>query len=258
MSTDGGAHFTTNCLGATNTPDDRMWFAGTGSFADKNLTLYQDSITPGWTTTPGPAARVGPASSPGTPPANAAEHTKYITYPQTHLLSASRAFYDANTGVITLHIPRSDVGTPADGTVLCSATAFSVTSTAPQSATTLFNLTDATTPLELVVGAPGSVGSPPAAPGGGGNPGAGGLTHWSTRGYRYMDFFCLNPIGIRAGYPSSALLRGRSAKERRRVQGRIVLALTASPRYALRGVRPGARLFRGATGLGLDGASGSA
>jgi len=42
MSTDGGAHFTTNCLGAPNTPDDRMWFAGTGSFADKNLTLYQD------------------------------------------------------------------------------------------------------------------------------------------------------------------------------------------------------------------------
>jgi len=192
-----------------------MWFAGTGSFADKNLTLYQD--------------------------------------------------YDA-TGTAVPSGGNQLVETPADGTVLYSATAFSATSTAPQSATTLFNLTDATTPRELVVGAPGSVGPPPAAPGGGGKArrrwnasrrqkgsqmpqGLGRLgkslgelklgmtrsrarnvlTHWSTRGHRYMDFFCLNPIGIRAGYPSSALLRGCSAKERRRVQGRIVRALTASP-----------------------------
>src|SRR5207248_846577 len=42
MSTDGGATWATNCLGAPNTPDDRMWFAGTGSSADGNLTLYQD------------------------------------------------------------------------------------------------------------------------------------------------------------------------------------------------------------------------
>jgi hypothetical protein len=42
MSTDGGATWSTNCLGAPNTPDDRMWFAGTGSSAAGNLTLYQD------------------------------------------------------------------------------------------------------------------------------------------------------------------------------------------------------------------------
>ncbi len=42
MSTDGGATWTTNCVGAPNTPDDRMWFAGTGSTAGNNLTLYQD------------------------------------------------------------------------------------------------------------------------------------------------------------------------------------------------------------------------
>jgi hypothetical protein len=42
MSTDGGATWTTNCAGAPNTPDDRMWFAGTGTAADGNLTLYQD------------------------------------------------------------------------------------------------------------------------------------------------------------------------------------------------------------------------
>ena len=42
MSTDGGATWSTNCAGAPNTPDDRMWFAGTGASANGNLTLYQD------------------------------------------------------------------------------------------------------------------------------------------------------------------------------------------------------------------------
>ena len=210
----------------------------------------------------------------GIPPANAGEHTKYLTYPQTHLLSASQASYDPSTGVITLHIPRSDVGNPADGTVLYSGTAFSATSPTPQSAVTLFNLTDATTPFDLVVGAPGTVGRPPTHPGGGtptptGRRGATcprasgrlagrnlgplalGMTHsrarhllprFSARGHRYMDFYCLTPIGIRAGYPSTAVTRTLSRKLRRRVQGRIVLALTADHHYALRGVRPGARL----------------
>lgn len=42
VSTDGGATWSTNCAGAPNTPDDRMWFAGTGSLAGGNLNLYQD------------------------------------------------------------------------------------------------------------------------------------------------------------------------------------------------------------------------
>jgi hypothetical protein len=42
MSTDGGASWTTNCAGAPNTPDDRMWFTGTGTSAGGNLNLYQD------------------------------------------------------------------------------------------------------------------------------------------------------------------------------------------------------------------------
>ena len=42
MSTDGGATWSTNCAGAPNTPDDRMWFTGTGSSAAHNLVLYQD------------------------------------------------------------------------------------------------------------------------------------------------------------------------------------------------------------------------
>src|SRR5205807_6101989 len=137
-------------------------------------------------------------------------------------LAGSEASYDAKTGVITLKIPRSHVGSPADGSVLYSVTAFSATSTGPQSANTLFNLTDATTPLELVVGAPGTVGAapkgPPPLPKGfyrpkPGCPKANGrltqtgvgplslrmkrtraraiLKRFSKRGRKYMDFFCL-------------------------------------------------------------------
>ncbi|HLY83917.1 MAG TPA: hypothetical protein VKQ71_13075, partial [Acidimicrobiales bacterium] len=42
MSSDGGATWQTNCAGAPNTPDDRMWFAGTGAASTANLNLYQD------------------------------------------------------------------------------------------------------------------------------------------------------------------------------------------------------------------------
>lgn len=41
------------------------------------------------------------------------EKTKYITYPQTKALSSSEASYDKTTGVVTFHIPLSDVGNPA-------------------------------------------------------------------------------------------------------------------------------------------------
>ena len=54
-----------------------------------------------------------------------------------------------------------------------------------------------------------------------------------------MDFFCLRPNGIRVAYPSAAVLRRLPARVRRHVRGRVVLALTANPDYALRGVRPG-------------------
>jgi hypothetical protein len=161
------------------------------------------------------------------------------------------------------------VGNPPDGTVLYSVSAFSATSTTTQSAGTLFNLIDATPTFELVVGAPGTVGST----GAGGRGGAGvcqratgrlagrtlgrlklGMTrnaarklfvHWSTRGRRDdMDFFFVCPKGIRAGYPSAALLRSLSLRERRAVRGRAVILLTANRHYALRGVRPGTRLAK--------------
>ncbi len=209
------------------------------------------------------------------PPGNPAEHTKYITYPQTTTLSASQASYNAKTGVITLNIPLADVGNPPAGTVLYSVTAFSASSTSPQSSSTLFNLTDAATPFDLVIGAPGTVGSapsgPPPLPTGfyrskpscpiaNGRLTATGigplslgmkrmrarhiLIHSSTRGRRFMDFFCLKPIGIRAAYGSPALVRRLPRSQRGRLLGRIVLLLTADKRYALRGVKPGTRLAR--------------
>ena len=209
----------------------------------------------------------------GIPPSNPGEHTKYLAYPQTNTLSASNGSYDAKTGVITLQIPRTDVGNPANGSVLYSVTAFSATSTTPQSATTLFNLIDATSPFDLVVGAPGTVGTPPKGPGplpGGyykpkpGCPKANGrltqtgigplslgmtrtrargiLRRFSQRGRAYMDFFCLAPVGIRAAYPTPAMLRGLRRGERAQLSGRIVLLLTADRLYALRGVHAGARL----------------
>lgn len=66
--------------------------------------------------------------------------------------------------------------------------------------------------------------------------------HFSTRHRLYMDFFCLVPTGIRAGYPSPRLEKSLAARTRARIRGRVILLLTASPYYALRGVRPGATL----------------
>jgi hypothetical protein len=64
----------------------------------------------------------------------------------------------------------------------------------------------------------------------------------STRGRSDMDFFCLVPGGIRAGYPGKRLLASLSRRERCRVQGRVILLLTATPYFSLRGLRPGATL----------------
>jgi len=56
--------------------------------------------------------------------------------------------------------------------------------------------------------------------------------------------------GIRVGYPSAKLLRELSSRQRARVAGRIILALTANRYYALDGVRPGRRLATVAARLG--------
>ncbi len=205
----------------------------------------------------------------GIPPASAAEHTKYLSYPQTHRISGS---YSASTGTITLHIPRGDVGNPVDGTPLYSVSAFTATSTSPQSSSTLFNLIDGATPFDLIVGPPGFVGSAPKLAGSGtsaasllGCPAAtGSLTkravgpvslglartkahrrfRFSTGGRRYWDYFCLSPVGIRAGYPSSALVRLLPRKQRRGATGHVVFILSFNHRYAVHGVRPGTKFTK--------------
>ncbi|MFZ0040664.1 MAG: prolyl oligopeptidase family serine peptidase [Solirubrobacteraceae bacterium] len=70
------------------------------------------------------------------------------------------------------------------------------------------------------------------------------FTKTDTRGRRYMDFFCPARRSIRAGYPSPKLQRPLPRATRRRVKGRVVLLLTANTHFALRGVRPGARLSK--------------
>jgi hypothetical protein len=201
----------------------------------------------------------------GIPPSNPEEHTKYLAYPQTHVLSLSQASYSASTGVITLHIPRRDVGNPGNGKILYSVTAFSATSATPQSSTTLFNLIDSTTPFDFVVNSPATSITPPsysqsgktsarcqASTGRlhGGTVGRLSLgmsrsrarqriTHYATHGRAHEDFFCLRPKGIRAGYGYKQLLRPLPAARRRHLNGKIVLISTAARRYRLRGVRPG-------------------
>jgi hypothetical protein len=67
------------------------------------------------------------------------------------------------------------------------------------------------------------------------------LRRFSTRGRRYVDFFCLKSAGITAGYAYARLVASLPRAERRRLMGRIVVLLTANRRYVLRGVRPGVK-----------------
>jgi hypothetical protein len=72
-------------------------------------------------------------------------------------------------------------------------------------------------------------------------------------GRRDMDFFCTGAQRVRAGYPSARLLRTLPAAARRRARGRVVLILTASKRFSLRGIRPGARVAAVARRMRLTG-----
>jgi pimeloyl-ACP methyl ester carboxylesterase len=121
-------------------------------------------------------------------------------------------------------------------------------------------------------GAPGTPappgGSPPGPSGGGGGTGCAQATGelnglslgplrlgWSRararralRGrlatHTNMDRFCLSGGAIRVGYPSAKLLRKLSPVIRSQVRGRVILALSANPRYALDGIRAGTRFRR--------------
>ena len=67
-------------------------------------------------------------------------------------------------------------------------------------------------------------------------------TKSSNRGKRYEDFFCLTPIGVRAGYGSPALLEAVPKTKRGADEGRVAWASTASAYYAAHGIRVGATI----------------
>jgi 6-phosphogluconolactonase len=77
-------------------------------------------------------------------------------------------------------------------------------------------------------------------------------SHSSDKAATYNDFFCLTPIGIRAGYASPKLLDGLSAGQRRKLQGRVVWASTASAYYDISGVRVGATIAAAGRELKLE------
>jgi putative CocE/NonD family hydrolase len=64
----------------------------------------------------------------------------------------------------------------------------------------------------------------------------------SAHGHKYMEFYCLTPLGIRVGFPSPQVLTLVASKQRARTRGTVVIALTANRHYALQGVRPHTRL----------------
>ena len=72
---------------------------------------------------------------------------------------------------------------------------------------------------------------------------------FSTRGKRYMDFFCPAHNGIRVGYASPKLLHTLSPTERASVHGQALLVLTSNAHYALRDAHPGTRLANAARRL---------
>ena len=62
----------------------------------------------------------------------------------------------------------------------------------------------------------------------------------SRRGFKYKQFFCLSPEGIRVGYASPRLLRVLGTALRAGLSGRIVWLSTSNRRYAAHGIRAGA------------------
>jgi 6-phosphogluconolactonase len=59
---------------------------------------------------------------------------------------------------------------------------------------------------------------------------------------RFEDVFCLTPTSVSVGYASKQLLAPLSSSARGKLRGRVVVAISADPIYALRGIRPGATL----------------
>jgi 6-phosphogluconolactonase len=66
---------------------------------------------------------------------------------------------------------------------------------------------------------------------------------------RFEDVFCLTPAGISVGYASNKLLTTLSSSARDKLRGRVVVAISANPIFALHGIRPGAILHAAAKRL---------
>jgi hypothetical protein len=66
------------------------------------------------------------------------------------------------------------------------------------------------------------------------------LRRFVVQRYGFDDFCLRGGWGIRVAYPSRRQLRKLPRRTRRLVSGRVIIALTANPFYALDGVRPGA------------------
>jgi hypothetical protein len=73
--------------------------------------------------------------------------------------------------------------------------------------------------------------------------------HSSTGGSRYLEAFCLTPIGIRVGYGSPTLTAALSLRLRHTIAHRIVWISTASAYYAIGRIRPGATVTAASTKL---------
>jgi hypothetical protein len=74
----------------------------------------------------------------------------------------------------------------------------------------------------------------------------------SNRGKQYQDFFCLTPMGVRAGYATPKLLKTLSGHERKSLNDKVVWASTSNPFYELDGVRAGESIVTAATTLGTS------
>ncbi|HWF35743.1 MAG TPA: hypothetical protein VG295_10220 [Solirubrobacteraceae bacterium] len=76
------------------------------------------------------------------------------------------------------------------------------------------------------------------------------LSRYTAVGAAEDDYCLYGGWGIHAGYPTNALLRSVAAAQRGRFKGRIALALTSNPYYALGAARPGMTLSSVARRLG--------
>jgi hypothetical protein len=68
------------------------------------------------------------------------------------------------------------------------------------------------------------------------------FTKSTNRGEAYIDFFCLTPRGVRAGYASPKLLKTLPKAQRKKLADRVIWASTSNGFYNVRGIRPGATL----------------